>query len=101
MGTKFKVGQVVWDVPIRYWEETQPTRCVVTEVWDSHSLMVHHDGYGHEVAVNKADVFDTVEEAVAEAERRALAKKTKQDADFEGWFEKHLASLLASEVPNG
>lgn len=92
---RFKKGDVVWRVPIRYWEDQTPERCVVVSDDEaSHpardalehadvckGLLVFHEGYGHEVYVPHDGVYYVRANAIV----AALAKKRLHDlesADF-------------------
>lgn len=69
----YKHGDVVWKMPIRYWEDQTPTRCVVegeqrleihtSGQFNSSNLYVQADEYGHAVYVNPEDCYFSKEVA--------------------------------------
>lgn len=90
-----------WLVPTRYWEDLTPIKCEMVEdlsaqddgpeAWNVRAF--HHD-YGHVVYLRKSDLFETPEEAIAEGNKRAAAKKIKEDAEFEEWYKKWKAEFF-------
>jgi hypothetical protein len=96
------VGTRLWFVPIRFWETTEPQTGHVAEhvvvgnvrpddSSDNH-VYAYHDGYGHNVYMERADSFETPEAAVAEAERRAAEKAAKDKAEFDEWWSRVIAA---------
>lgn len=69
----YKDGDVLWKMPIRYWETQEPSRCVVVgdNIMEAnetnHSLYVESDEYGHCVYVRPSDCWYNKDNAVLAA----------------------------------
>jgi hypothetical protein len=77
----FAKNQKLFFVPIRYWEEKEPETGHLVVDKDhprddptAAHVYVYHDGYGHNVYMDRARTFATRDEAIAVAERLAAAR---------------------------
>lgn len=88
---RWKPGTVLWQVPIRFYDDPipEPERCTVLnddsthDYEDEFSLYGLHHGYGHEVYLNPDDLYETLEECKAEIQRRRAAKEAESKADID------------------
>jgi len=95
---KYQDGDVVWKIPIRYWEDQKPTRCVVAgdqqhEVhpagqFNSSALYVHADEFGHCVYVNPDDCFFSEATAHDVAVLRKLIMNLRRKDEMDKVFER-------------
>lgn len=63
----FEKEDVVYYMPIRYWEDKEPVKCIVKEetktpevhllLMPSDSVLVYSEEYGHDVYVNRRSLF--------------------------------------------
>lgn len=69
----FEKGDVVYKMPIRYWEDKEPVKCIVVkEIAAEHvrvdmkgsSILVYSEEHKHEVYVDRRDLFFTKENAM-------------------------------------
>lgn len=77
----YKDGDVLWHMPIRYWETQEPTKCIVTndqnmtvhsaDEFNTHGLYVYSYEYGHCVYVSPAECWYDKDNAI----RAALLRK--------------------------
>lgn len=91
---KFKAGQKVWLVPIRYWERADvPHECSVladyveTDHDTSFNLYVHHNDYGHPVYVEVDKAYFSREAAIKAGKLLAAQMELKDDDYFNSWSE--------------
>lgn len=96
----YTAGQILYKVPIRYWETQEPESCEYIQDGGKSgngkdNLYVLHHGYGHSVYLSADDCFPTREEAVAEALRRKAQYEYEAEfeAECDAIFDKILASL--------
>lgn len=64
---RFLKDEVLWSIPICYWETQEPHRCVVVEdqvVHERGSVLVHSAAYGHQVYVERKNLFYNIKNAV-------------------------------------
>jgi hypothetical protein len=78
---------VLWQVPVRFWEDYQPERCVVVrddgkyDFEDEYSTYAFHDGYGHDVYLSPDDLYPSLEECNAEILRRREVRSQERKRD--------------------
>lgn len=88
---RWEKGTVLWQVPIRFYDDPVPPaeRCTVVsddsvyDYEDEFSTYALHDGYGHEVYLNPDDLYETVEACHAEIQQRRAAKKAEHNVDVD------------------
>jgi hypothetical protein len=73
---KYLKGDVLWCIPIRYWEDKEPTKCIVEKdevtheystlggVKNNDSLYVYAEEYKHNVYIDRAYLFFDKEKAI-------------------------------------
>lgn len=76
-GPRFKKGDIIWLVPIRFWEEKEPIQGTVLQDCKEHdnSLYIHHAIYGHPVYIEREFVFSKKENAIKTIEYLILLQK--------------------------
>jgi hypothetical protein len=96
----FTPSDKLFFVPIRFWEEQEPETGRLadpdsdndSDVLDPEDyeddptnahVYVYHDGYGHNVYMDRDRTFASREEAIADAHRRIAEKDAKEDAEME------------------
>lgn len=92
------IGTPLYFVPIRFWEPWPIETGTVAvhhgvkpgEIWDSFThdgfVYAYHNDYGHNVYMRAKDTFLTVEDAMAERDRRADAKTAADEAEMEAFL---------------
>lgn len=98
-----RAGQVLWMVPIRWWEpeDYAPVRVVVQKrddgwlQWDPQrpevfGLYVHSDEYGHLVYLRGVDCYPTEDEAKAEMARRTEV----MEAEYQAWADRLVEKVI-------
>ncbi len=87
-------GDILWCVPIRYWENIDPIKCHdvgedLSKCDDGSTMrLVYHEGYKHNVWVDTAKLFPTCVAAINEAVRKIDEKEKKDAEDFEAFWER-------------
>lgn len=96
----FKPSDKLFFVPIRFWETQEPEtgRLANPDADDDSDVLdpedyednpesahvyVYHDGYGHNVYMDRSRTFASREEAIADAHRRIAEKDAAEDAQME------------------
>jgi hypothetical protein len=78
----FTVGQKLYITPIRFWETAEPETAILVEPDNgSTHLMVFHDGYGHNVYVQKDKTFATPEEVAKDIEIKLAAREAEIETE--------------------
>lgn len=84
---RWAAGTVLWQVPVRFWEDEKPERCVVVsddsiyDFDDEFSTYAFHDGYGHNVYLSPDDLYPSIEECNAEIYRRREVRDEERKRD--------------------
>jgi hypothetical protein len=99
----FKGGELMWMVPTRYWEDTEPTQVRVVgdqriEVhpvcqFNTSSLLVDSMTFGHTVYVNPNDVLYDKEIAIGIAKARASIYYLRQKDHDAVAIDRHLKDI--------
>lgn len=103
----FNNGDVVYKMPVRFWEVKEPTRCIVKEPKETtgvcvpnlptgDSVYVYSEEYGHEVYVSRETLFflkESCEKAISlYSQLRDVYFKDEGDKVFERMFKGRLSN---------
>jgi hypothetical protein len=92
---KFKEGDVLYKIPIRYWEDKTPTKCIVVKdvLRDYHligsiqnSFLVYSEEYGHNVYVDREYLFFDYDKCIKAIELYSKLYELYKSDEFEEWY---------------
>ncbi|MFF2532510.1 hypothetical protein ACFVS2_26945 [Brevibacillus sp. NPDC058079] len=108
----FKEKDIVYRVPIRFWEDKEPTKCIVQEEIDtshvrvfessSGSVYVYSEEYGHNVYVNRKYLFFSEKQCREAIELYSKLLEVYHNDESDKIFERFLEDedLLAKSKEN-
>lgn len=91
---KFKKGDIVYKIPIRFWEDRNPTKCIIAEDGNldvnfhvKDSIFIYSEEYGHNVWIDRKDIFFSIDNAKKAIELYTQLDKLYSEDECEKIFE--------------
>lgn len=75
---KLDPDQIVYTLPIRFWEQDEIIACRVVSAHPEHDPLVYHEGWQHNVYIPLQDLFATQDEALSA--REGLRAQREEEA---------------------